>query len=201
MADAGASAGAAAAAAAAAASSASAFVTADGVTYDPGSGPDFRTPEAWGGSRAAPKAFLRFLKNPHRDLWLIKCGLKNIPGELFVQLAGVLRSLHVSNNKKIDSLPDEVGDCYSLEYLALEGTSIKKLPDSICRLPRLRTLRLSSSPIEELPVGLWRCGELTSLYVNTEQLEYPPPGAFLPGVTFTGRLLGWMEALEALKRV
>jgi Leucine-rich repeat (LRR) protein len=69
----------------------------------------------------------------------------------------------VSGNR-LARLPENLGDCSSLEALYLNANKqLKQLPDSICRLSRLRELCANRCGISALPRDLLQLTQLDVL--------------------------------------
>jgi len=61
-----------------------------------------------------------------------------------------LRSLVLTDNR-IESLPDELGQCAHLQKLMMAGNRLQALPESLAACRRLELVRISSNDIHQLP--------------------------------------------------
>ena len=68
--------------------------------------------------------------------------------------------LVLHNQNQLQSIPDEIENCISLERFMLSCKSIKAIPDTICNLQILRALDISYTSVSELPADI---GNLTAL--------------------------------------
>lgn len=68
--------------------------------------------------------------------------------------------LVLHNQNQLQSIPDEIENCISLERFMLSCKSIKTIPDTICNLQILRALDISYTSVSELPADI---GNLTAL--------------------------------------
>ncbi|KAF3450344.1 hypothetical protein FNV43_RR06424 [Rhamnella rubrinervis] len=103
---------------------------------------------------------LRYL----RTLNMRKCGISWLPGQLIGQLRH-LRYLDLSDNDRLEELPDEVCDLCNLQTLRLSLCfDLKRLPEGMERLVNLRHLHiLGCHRLKGLPKGIGRLTQLRTL--------------------------------------
>lgn len=81
-----------------------------------------------------------------------------------------LRSLVLTDNR-IESLPDEIGQCKDLQKLMLAGNRLQHLPQSLQHCPRLELLRIASNQIRQLPQWLLQMPSLAWLAFSGNPLN------------------------------
>ena len=62
-----------------------------------------------------------------------------------------LKGLYLGRDKKLQKLPENIGDLVNLEKLYLDGTGLGELPKSFGRLIKLRELSLSNTDVRRFP--------------------------------------------------
>ncbi|GJW62150.1 plant intracellular Ras-group-related LRR protein 7 [Tanacetum coccineum] len=78
----------------------------------------------------------------------------------------VLLLLNVSHNK-LKSLPESVGNCFSLEELQANENSIDELPTSVCSLIHLKSLCLDHNNLKQIPPSLLKeCKTLQNISLH-----------------------------------
>jgi Leucine-rich repeat (LRR) protein len=75
---------------------------------------------------------------------------------------------------EITGLPDEIGNCTSLELLCLSHNLLTELPASIGNLTSLRALYLSGNQITELPASIGQLSSLRELLLSENQVSVLP---------------------------
>ncbi|KAF3450287.1 hypothetical protein FNV43_RR06367 [Rhamnella rubrinervis] len=103
---------------------------------------------------------LRYL----RTLSMGECGISWLPAQLIRQLRH-LRYLDLSDNSRLEELPDEVCDLCNLQTLRLSLCfDLKRLPEGMGRLVNLRHLYISGCRrLKGLPKGIGRLAQLRTL--------------------------------------
>ncbi|KAJ8769144.1 hypothetical protein K2173_000919 [Erythroxylum novogranatense] len=109
-----------------------------------------------------------------RTLDLSKCGIKEVPSS--IEKLVHLRWLDLSENNKLEKLPDTLCECYNLQTLILNWCqNLIELPQGIGKLINLMYLDIEDScKIKYLPKGignLWRLRELTVFIINVNEGE------------------------------
>jgi len=98
--------------------------------------------------------------------------LKTLPPE--IGLLSNLQELSLSNNK-IEALPPEIGSLSNLRILSLYDNQIKTLPPEIGLLTNLRGLYLSNNEIKTLPPEIGLLTNLRGLYLSNNEIKTLPP--------------------------
>ncbi|NBA95960.1 leucine-rich repeat-containing protein kinase family protein [Pseudomonas sp. R5(2019)] len=102
------------------------------------------------------------------------CQIERVPASA---LAPRLRSLVLTDNR-IETLPEQLGDCVELQKLMLSGNRLTALPDSLARCQQLELLRLAANRLSALPLWLLQMPNLAWLAFAGNPLPdgfQPPP--------------------------
>ncbi|MED6215920.1 hypothetical protein PIB30_002607 [Stylosanthes scabra] len=92
-------------------------------------------------------------------------------------MASKLKYLRVLSFRKLDVLPDSIGELIHLRYLNLSWTKINRLPESLCDLYNLRTLILHGcTKLTMLPNGMHNLVNLQHLDLRETHLKEMPGG-------------------------
>ncbi|XP_069465907.1 E3 ubiquitin-protein ligase LRSAM1 isoform X2 [Ambystoma mexicanum] len=96
---------------------------------------------------------------------------------------GQLFSLQVLNVERnlLSSLPESLGDLVQLQTLNVKGNKLKALPSTMDRLRSLRTLSISENRLRELPQTLAYVRTLETLTLDGVVMTYPPSSVCLNG--------------------
>jgi leucine-rich repeat protein SHOC2 len=73
-------------------------------------------------------------------------------------------------NRNITNLPENIGNCTSLDYLNLSNNLLTELPDNIGNLINLTELSLYNNQLGSLPKSISNLAELTELDLSNNQL-------------------------------
>ncbi|XP_057745756.1 putative disease resistance protein At3g14460 [Arachis stenosperma] len=85
--------------------------------------------------------------------------------------------LRVLSFRKLDVLPDSIGELIHLRYLNLSRTDINRLPESLCNLYNLQTLILyRCTKLTMLPINMHNLVNLRHLDLRKTSLEEMPGG-------------------------
>ncbi|KAH0745201.1 hypothetical protein KY285_006858 [Solanum tuberosum] len=88
---------------------------------------------------------------------------------------GALRSLELSDCKRLTQLPEDIGSLSSLENLYLNGNNFEHLPQSISKLGALQTLELSDCKrLTQLPEDIGSLSSLKDLHLKGNNFEHLP---------------------------
>lgn len=68
-------------------------------------------------------------------------------------LPRLLRWLILTDNR-LESLPDDLGDCLRLQKLMLAGNRLRALPASLANCTELELLRISANTLEQMPAWI-----------------------------------------------
>lgn len=91
----------------------------------------------------------------------------------FLQLAGHLRTLDLSDNKFV-IVPNEISRFMHLRHLNLNKNKISKLPDCVGALTKLETLNVSNNNLTSLPRTITNMIHLKQVYLSDNHLkEFP----------------------------
>ncbi|KAK3439989.1 hypothetical protein EUGRSUZ_B00330 [Eucalyptus grandis] len=102
-------------------------------------------------------------------LFVRKTRVGLVPRGFFESMTACLKVLDLSDNKIIDSFPEEICNLISLEHLNLSSTCIVKLPKEIKNLTRLRCLLFDNRYIPYTSI-LIPTGAIASLPLNVFSL-------------------------------
>jgi len=81
----------------------------------------------------------------------------------------------VLSNRKLKTLPPEIGSLSNLQDLYLHNNQIKTLPPEIGSLVKLRILWLHNNKIETIPSEIRSLSNLRILWLHNNQIETLPP--------------------------
>jgi len=98
--------------------------------------------------------------------------LTALPPDFGITAKGHIRQIDLSNNN-IQSIPDSILSCRSLEELNLSHNRLKQLPREF-KLPRLQKLFLSFNELTCLPEDIGRCISLTKIRIIHNQIKELP---------------------------
>lgn len=87
------------------------------------------------------------------------CSIESVPA---TSLPPNLRWLILTDNR-IESLPDEIGQCGQLQKLMLAGNRLQMLPPSLADCRKLELLRIAANRLQQLPAWLANMPRLTWL--------------------------------------
>ncbi|MED6215915.1 hypothetical protein PIB30_002602 [Stylosanthes scabra] len=91
------------------------------------------------------------------------------------RIASKFKHLRVLSFRKLDVLPDSIGELIHLRYLNLSWTHINRLPESLCNLHNLQTLILHEcTRLTMLPSGMHNLENLQHLDLRKTSLEEMP---------------------------
>ena len=76
--------------------------------------------------------------------------------------------------KKLNSIPETIGDLRYLKILNLNNNNLTYLPKSLCKLENLEELFLSGNSLYELPESINKLQALKTLSLSTNKLSFLP---------------------------
>eukprot|EP00760_Papus_ankaliazontas_P025669 PhM_4_TR283/c0_g1_i1/m.80573 len=85
-----------------------------------------------------------------------------------------LRTLTISYNLSMSTIPPQIENLISLESLTITYTAVKDIPASVCRLRYLTSLDVSCNEIEFLPSAIERLKSLTRLNCERNKIAALP---------------------------
>ncbi|MGV8916579.1 MAG: leucine-rich repeat-containing protein kinase family protein [Pseudomonas sp.] len=95
--------------------------------------------------------------------------IKHVPAEA---LPPNLRWLILTDNR-IETLPDNLGDCSALQKLMLAGNCLQQLPTSVAQCTQLELIRIAANQLRELPDWLLQLPALAWLAYAGNPLATP----------------------------
>jgi Leucine-rich repeat (LRR) protein len=99
--------------------------------------------------------------------------LQSLPLSLFKR-AHPIRKIEIQGNR-LQSVPDGIWRCVSLQSLRLPGNKLKLLPDTLGRVLTLTELDVTGNSIVKLPRSLGDCAALKKLFISHNRLRDIPP--------------------------
>lgn len=93
--------------------------------------------------------------------------------ELFANPLGFTKL--IIHRKNLVELPPEIGKCFNLEEIKLNGNNLKTLPKEIGNLVNLKLLEVSFNEIEYLPNEIGNLSKLEFLRIDNNKLRQLPP--------------------------
>jgi len=106
-----------------------------------------------------------------------------------------LHRIYAMHCPNLTSLPDEIGELESLEYLLMSYSKIQSLPDPISKLNNLVTLDLSNGEISVLPEDI---GNMESLSILKLDLDYHTAQTGIPKIKTIPDSIGQLKNLKEL---
>lgn len=115
-----------------------------------------------------PNSFQNFTKL--KVLEIESSNIEALPSSLMLASLRELSFL----GKKLQSLPESIGDLSNLNKLKLVSDQLTRLPESVTKLAKLTQLHLSSPKLETLPKNIGFLRELTSFHLTAlRSLQIP----------------------------
>jgi internalin A len=79
------------------------------------------------------------------------------------------------DNNKLESLPEEIGNCVSLVLLHIPGNiTLTMLPSSLGNLSKLHHILMDGVSVAALPVTMHKCNALEFVSFDDTPLQFPP---------------------------
>nr|XP_017242468.1 PREDICTED: TMV resistance protein N-like isoform X2 [Daucus carota subsp. sativus] len=97
--------------------------------------------------------------------------LRNLPDSIWK--LKLLKQLYLGECRKLERLPEQLGEMQCLEHLDAHGTSIKQVPDSIRLLSRLQVLNLGNcKKLEYVPKSIWNLTSVGRLHLEAGDIGF-----------------------------
>jgi len=116
------------------------------------------------------------------QLYIVDCGLKEIPDSILKLTSIVLLDLQKNN---IEIIPPAIKNLSNLFHLDLSNNNIKSLPNELFNLTGLITLHLNGNHIEAIPSAIQNLSGLFILNLGSNNINVLPNEMFIENSMLT----------------